>query len=288
MDSMSNKPITIVFADSTCDLSNELIDRYDVHIIPLHITLGEKNGLDRVDFSTEDLISFVDETSILPKTSAPSPSDYLDAFRSASNEGKEILYIGLGSGFSTSINNAQLACEQLDCKYRIVDSENLSAGIGLLVIKACELAGQNKHCDEIADTIEALVPKVETSFVIDALDYLYKGGRCSGAAVFGSNLLKIKPCIEVSNGEMIVGKKYQGSLEKCFEKYIKDKLFQRNDISYDRIILAYSVLDERIIKRLESVINTYASFHEILLTQAGATITSHCGPNCMGILFIRK
>ena len=278
--------ITIT-ADSTCDLPADLIRTHQIPIIPLSVSLGENTYKDMVEVKPADLFDFVEKTGQLPKTAAPSPDDYYAVFEAERQKGNSVVHFSISSELSASCNNANIAAKRLDEVY-VVDSENLSTGIGLLILKACEMAASGSSAQEIAEAMEVYKKKVEASFVVDTLDYLHKGGRCSSVAALGSNLLKIKPCIEVQNGGMHVGKKYQGSLKRCLEKYIKDRLSNREDIDTSRIFITSSSVDEEILAVCNDAVNAIMQFDEILISQAGSTISSHCGPGTLGILFCRK
>lgn len=277
----------ILSADSTCDLDDRLKERYEVHCQPLHINLGDKQYEDGVNISPDDIYEIYERQRILPKTSAPNPKEYIDYFKKWTDQGHEVVHISLGSGISSSYQNACIAAEELGNVYPI-DSGNLSTGMGLLVIEAAERIVKGMPAEQISEEINHLKSKVEASFVIDKLTYLHEGGRCSAIAAFSANLLNIKPCIEVdpTSGNMNVGKKYRGALPKTLKRYTMDKLNGRSDIKLDRVFITHSGTSPENIAAVKQTIEEVADFKEILVTRAGCTISSHCGPNTLGVLFV--
>lgn len=277
----------ILSADSTCDLDDRLKERYEVHCQPLHINLGDKQYEDGVNISPDDIYETYERQRILPKTSAPNPKEYIDYFKKWTDQGHEVVHISLGSGISSSYQNACIAAEELGNVYPI-DSGNLSTGMGLLVIEAAERIVKEMPAAQISEEINHLKSKVEASFVIDKLTYLHEGGRCSAIAAFSANLLNIKPCIEVdpTSGNMNVGKKYRGALPKTLKRYTMDKLNGRSDIKLDRVFITHSGTSPENIAAVKQTIEEVADFKEILVTRAGCTISSHCGPNTLGVLFV--
>ncbi len=278
-----------IISDSTCDLSKELLEKYDIAIAPLSVTLGEKTYKDGVEMKVEDIYAYVDKTGSLPTTNAVNLADYIDIFRSWKDKGYDgIVHFNISSDFSSSFQNACLAAEEFENVY-VVDARNLSTGQGLVVLRGAELAMEGKSPREIHEECTAMTSKVEASFVIDKLDYLYKGGRCSAVAALGANLLKLKPCIEVTDGKMDAGKKYRGKWERVILDYVKDRLEGRDDIDKKRIFITHTKCLDEVVNNVEAEIRSFIpDFEEILITTAGATITTHCGPNTLGILFVRK
>ena len=280
-------PVKII-SDSTCDLSPEIIERFDIEIMPLVVTLGEKDGKDGVDVTPEDIYEYVKKTGKLSKTSAVNVAEYLEVFRKWRGKGYEIVHVNIGSGFSSCYQNACLAAEEAGGVY-VVDSANLSSGQGHVVLWAADLAAQGLPAKEIAEQCRAMTNRVEASFVVNTIDYLFKGGRCSALAALGANLLGIKPCIEVTDGKMLPGKKYRGSINKVIRNYAEDRLNDRNDIIQDRIFITHTKCDPEVIEQVKSLIKEFQpGIKEIFDTDAGATITTHCGPGTLGVLFIRK
>lgn len=282
---MSKVKIT---ADSTCDLSPELIEKYQVAIRPLYVVKGDKAYQDGVDIMPQDIYDYVEQTGNVTSTSAVSVAEYDGFFRPFVEEGYEVVHINISSGFSSCYQNACIAAEELEGVYP-VDSLNLSTGSGHVVIEAALQAAQGKNGAQIKAYLDSeVIPKVEASFVIDTLKYLHKGGRCSSVAALGANLLKLKPCIEVADGKMHVGKKYRGALLKCMEEYAAARLKDRDDIDYKRIFITHTACPQEIVDAVYKIVKEYGKFEEILETTAGCTITNHCGPGTLGILFIRK
>ncbi len=277
-----------ITSDSTCDLSPELVSQYDIGILPLLITFGEKAFRDGIDTSPEDIYRYVEETGMLPKTCALNISEYEEFFRKWTDDGYALVHFCIGSMFSSTCQNARIAAEQFENVY-VVDSQNLSTGQGLLVLRAAELAREGLSAREIAEACEDLAPYVEASFVLDDLEYLVKGGRCSGVAAFGANLLKLKPCIEVRSGIMEPAKKYRGRIQHVIVDYITDKLSGRQDLDQSRIFITHTRCEpEWVEAALQKVHELAPDFQEVLETTAGATVTTHCGPSTLGVLFIRK
>jgi DegV family protein with EDD domain len=279
----------VLCADSTCDLSPELKERYQVHIYPLHVILEGTTYADGVDLVPDEIYRTYREKNVLPKTAAVNTMEYIDFCKPFIDEGYEVVYISLGSGLSASYNNCRMAAEELPGLY-VVDSRNLSTGSGLLVIEAAERIAAGMPAAQVAQEVQALTDTVCSSFVIDTLEFLHKGGRCSALAMFGANLLQLKPGIEVNtaDGSMGVGKKYRGSLDKALQQYVKDKLEGRTDIRTNRIFITHSGISEERIAMVKDLVKQYMTFDEIHVTRAGCTISSHCGPNTLGILFMTK
>ncbi|MBQ6426664.1 MAG: DegV family protein [Clostridia bacterium] len=276
-----------ITTDSTCDLSPELLEKYDLDMISLGVTLGDRSGKDGTDITPQDIYAFVDRTGKLPKTSAVNEAEYLTFFGKWLEQGYAVVHFCISSDFSSCYQNACMAAEELENVY-VVDSRNLSTGQGLSVLHAAELAAEGKSAEEIYEDCRTYTDLVEASFVLDKLDYLYKGGRCSALARFGANLMHLKPCIEVIRGKMEPTKKYRGALDKVTLEYVTDKLSGRTDLDHTRIFITHTTASPELIRKVEARINELApGFKEILITNAGSTITSHCGPNTLGILFVR-
>ena len=280
-------PVKIT-ADSTCDLSKEILEKYDIDITPLYVTLGGKTGKDGIDVTPEDIYRFVESSGKLPKSSAVNAEDYAVMFKKWREQGYEIIHFCIGSDFSCCFQNANIAAQDMDGIY-IIDTENLSSGQGLLVVRAAELAIDGRSAKEIVEECEKLKSKVEASFVIDTIEYLHKGGRCSSLAAFGANVFHIKPCIEVKDGKMGAAKKYRGNINRVIKNYVEDRLKGRTDIDSARIFITHSKCDDGTVDKVKEYIREFQpEMKEILDTDAGATITTHCGPGTLGVLFIRK
>ena len=276
-----------ISSDSTCDLSREQIERYHISILPLTVTVNDKNYLDGVDISPSQIYDHVAQGGDLPTTSANNIGQYQEAFEGFLKEYDAVIHLNISSGFSSCYQNACLAAGELENVY-VVNSLNLSTGHGLLVLKACEMAESGMAPKAIADALNELAQNVEASFILDKLEYLKKGGRCSAAAALGANLLKLKPCIEVTDGKMGVGKKYRGAFEKCLKEYITDRLQGRDDLDLSRIFITHSGVSEDWLNIAKETIMDLQNFEEICITRAGCTISCHCGPDTIGILFVKK
>ena len=282
---MSKK--VIIASDSTCDLSPELIERYGVKILPLGVTLGENNYTDGVDVDPDMIYAHYEKTGELPKTAAVNIADFESFFGECVEAGYSVVTFTIGSAMSSTYNNARLAAESFEDVY-VVDTKNLSTGGGLLVLAACDMAADGREAKEIADECSALADRVDASFVIDNLEFLHKGGRCSALAVLGANVLQLKPCIMVREGKMGVGKKYRGRFDVVLKSYINDMVGDASDIRTERIFVTHAGCDESIVKACVEQVSALGVFREVLVTRAGCTISSHCGRNTLGVLFIKN
>lgn len=279
-----------IISDSTCDLSQELLEKYDVSILPLHILLGEKEYCDGVDITPDEIYQWSDEQKTTPKTSAPALDMAMDLLEPYVKEKRPIICFSISEDMSTSANVMRMAARELEAEklVTVIDSASLSTGIGLLVLHAAEMAQDGKSAEEIRTEIEALKPKVRASFVVDTLVYLYRGGRCSGlAAMFGS-ALHLHPMIVVENGKMHSSKKYRGKLSKVILDYTKDLKPQMEQARTERVFITHSGCSEEIVGKVRSYLEEQNIFDEILITRAGGVISSHCGPGTLGVLFIEK
>ncbi|MCR4907082.1 MAG: DegV family protein [Clostridiales bacterium] len=279
-----------ILGDSTCDLSPELLARYDIDTVPLYVTLGGKTYRDAVDIDAKTMLGMCEKSGEIAKTAADSVGDLIDFFRPYVEAGFDIVYIGIASGFSAQVQNAEIAAKEFSgARIRIVSSENLSTGIGLLLIEAAERAAAGMDCDRIADEIEALRPKVRASFVIDTLSYLHKGGRCSGLAALGAAMLKLKPQISVIEGAMRPTEKFRGQIGRVALKYADEVLADLQSIRPSRVFVTHSGgFAEGDIETLKAHIEGLGYFSEVLETNAGCVISSHCGPRTVGVLFTLK
>ena len=273
-----------ILSDSTCDLSKEIINKYNIGIIPLYVRLGEKEYLDGIDIAPEILYKWSDEHGETPKTAAPSVDDIL---KFIDNDNEYIIFT-ISSSMSASFNNARLAAEERDDNKEIyiIDSANLSTGIGLQVVYAAELALKGLSAKEIVSEIERLKDKVKASFVIDTLVYLHRGGRCSGLAALFGTALKLHPRIAVSNGAMHPEKKYRGSSKKYVMDYVKDMEADLLSARKERVFITHSGCDREIVNSVRTYLESLDHFDEILETRAGSVVSSHCGPGTLGVLFI--
>ncbi len=277
----------LITSDSTCDLSAELKERYNIKTIPLGITLGTAVYRDGVDITPDDIYAHHAKTGELPKTTASNVGECIDFFKPLVDEGYSVIHFTISSSMSSTYNNTCMAAAEYENVY-VIDSKNLSTGGGLLVVAAAEMAKSGMSATDIVKEIEALTACVDASFVIDSLDYLYKGGRCSALSVLGANLLKLKPCIEVKNGSMGVGKKYRGVYGTVLKQYVEERLQNPEDIDTSRVFVTHAGCDESIVNDIVNQVKETALFDEVFVTRAGCTISSHCGANTLGVLFIRK
>lgn len=277
----------IISSDSTTDLSAELKERYGVKIIPLGVTLGTKVYRDGIDIDPDFIYEHHDKTGELPKTTAANVGECVDYFTELKKEGDAVIHFTISSGMSSTYNNACLAAQEFEDVY-VIDTKNLSTAGGLLVIAAAEMAKTGMQASKIVEEVEKLVPCVDASFVIDNLEYLYKGGRCSALAMMGANLLKLKPCIEVKNGVMGVGKKYRGSFSKVLTEYVSERLVNTDDIDTSRVFVTHAGCAPEVVNSVVEQVKALGIFKEVFLTRAGCTISSHCGANTLGVLFVRK
>lgn len=274
-----------ITCDSTCDLDQTLYG--DAHVIALGVSMGDDFRHDGVDVTADELLRFVADTGTLPKTSAISIGEYEEVFRGYVEQGFDVVHINLSSALSASYQNAVLAAQEVGHTY-VVDSRNLSSGSGHLVMVANELAEQGMNAAEIAENLTQKAEKLDVSFVLQTLDFLHKGGRCSGIAAFGANLMKLRPEIQVVDGKMQVGKKYRGDMHKSIMAYVRGRLEEREDVDCSRIFITHSGVPQQILEAVKQELQQMHPFREILVTRAGCTITSHCGPGCLGVLFFKK
>lgn len=277
----------LIASDSTTDLNEELINRYNVKILPLTVTVGDKQYTDGVDINPDFIYENYEKTGQLAKTSAVNIIDFEEFFKKYTDEGYSIVFFTISSEMSSTFNNARLAASDFDNVY-VVDTKNLSTGGGLLVISASEMVKEGKSAKEIAEACEELASRVDASFVIDSLEFLHKGGRCSSLEAFGANLLKLKPCIVVKGGKMSVGRKYRGKFAEILLKYVADQIGDASDIELDHIFVTHAGCDEEVYLSCVNKVKELALFKEVHITRAGCTISSHCGKNTLGVLFIRK
>ena len=271
-----------VSVESTSDLSKESLKENDIKVIPFHITLGDKTFKDG-ELSTQELFAFADESKTLPKTNAINEFEYTEYFESLKKDYDAVIHICLSSGLSSSCANAKRASQNVEGVY-VVDSLSLSTGIGLLALYACDLVKQGVEASEIAKKLEQRLTKLQVSFVIERLDYLYKGGRCNALSLLGANILKIRPRIVVSNGKMGSDKKYRGAMEKVVSKYCREVLEEFNTPSLDTVFITYTTATEEMVAVAQQALKE-KGFKNIYETNAGGTIASHCGAHTLGILY---
>lgn len=276
-----------ITSDSTCDLSPELLEKYNITIKPLTIVKDGIGFTDGVDIKPADIFAHVAAGGDLCTTTAINVGEYEDFFAQFAKEYDGVIHINIGSGFSSCYQNACLAAEEFD-NVRVIDSMNLSTGQGLVVLEACKLAENCTNLDELKQQLDAFTPKVEASFLLEQLKYMVKGGRCSSAAALGANLLNLKPCIEVRDGKMSAVKKYRGNYAKCLANYVKERLDQRDDLDRSTLFVTHTPVTQDCENAVKEAVDAYAKFDNIYWTEAGCTVSCHCGPGTLGVLFVRK
>ena len=278
----------MITSDSTCDLPPDLISRYNIGIAPLLIIMDEKPYKDGVEITAADVFKYVESGAGMTRTSALNVADYHEYFANWRKECDALIHFNISSSFSSCFHTAQIAAQELDNVY-VVDSMNLSTGSGQVVLDAAIMAQNGMPPDQILSELERLIPRVEASFIIGTIKYLYLGGRCSGLAALGANLLKLNPCIEVVGGKMNVGKKYRGSFDKVIMQYVTDRLSGRADIDRRRAFITFPPsLPDDMVRSLEEKVKSLCEFEEVIVCPAGCVISNHCGPTCIGVLFYRK
>ena len=276
-----------ILSDSTCDLSPEQLKKYNIRLMPLYVRLGDGEYRDGVDIHPDDIYAHVAAGGELAATAAVNMADYVQVFSEYSRKVDFVLHIDISADFSCCYQNARLAAAEYDNVY-VVDSRNLSTGHGLVVLEAARLAESGMAPAEIVRRLNELTARVRASFILDRLDYMKKGGRCSSVAVLGANLLRLRPCIQVRDGKMGVEKKYRGSFEKCVRDYITDRLAGRNDLDLRRVFITHSGVSREVEQLAVETVRSLQPFEEICVTRAGCTVSSHCGPGTLGVLFIEK
>ncbi len=277
-----------ISVDSCADLSKELINEYDIGVMPLRVLLGEKDHADGIDITPKDIYEYVGKTGNLPKTAAATENSFHQLFEEYLKEYDRVIHFNISNEMSVTHTNACHAAESFEGKVVVIDSKSLSTGIGVQAVFAARLCKNNMPFEEIVEKVKDNVEKVQASFVLDKLNYLHKGGRCSSVALLGANLLKIKPCIEVNNGKMGMARKYMGNFAKSVEKYVVETLEKYPNYDDSICFITHTEIDPQIIENVKQIIKEKSSFKEIFETEAGCTITSHCGSNTIGVLYIKK
>ena len=281
-----SKPVVIT-CDSTCDLPDELKQRYDIRVIPLTIRLGEESFLDGVEFTTADIYARYRADGTLPKTAAPGIQQFTDFFSEILDTGAEIVHLDISSELSGSFNNACIAAEELEGVYT-VDSRTLSTGVALLAIEGAECRDKGMSAADIAEHLRAMTDKVDTSFVLNTLEFMWKGGRCSGVTALGANLLRLKPALEMRDGKLSVYKKFRGNINSVYRQYAKERLGSAEIRPGHVFVTDSGEVPEETLNELKDMVRKAVPGAEIHSAKAGCTITSHCGPKTMGVLFLRK
>lgn len=277
----------VISADSTCDLTPELLEKHHIQTLPLYITFGEESFRDGVEITPDELYQKVAEGGALPKTSAVSVGDFTEYFERLLQDADRVVHFSLGSDLSCTFQNAVLAAQEFPDRVFPVDTKNLSTGEALIILHAAEMAESGVAAEKIAAEAQSYSKRVDASFVVENLEFLHKGGRCSALSALGANLLSIKPCIEVKGGKMDVGKKYRGKFAAVLQKYIAERL-EGGGLTPDRIFVTHAGCEESIVETAKKAVADTGLFKEILVTRAGCAISSHCGPNTLGILFVRN
>ena len=277
-----------IAADSTCDLSKELIDKYNISIIPLHIVLEDKEYRDGFDITPDEIYEWSDKNNTTPKTSAVGFEDAENAIKPIADTDDEMIIFTISEKMSTTANVFRMAAEDLEVedKVSVIESANLSTGIGLLVIEAAIMAVDGRTREEIVDFIEDMKPRVRSSFVVDTLTYLHRGGRCSSVAALAGGMLKLHPKIVVENGAMLATKKYRGKMDSVILDYAKEMEEDLKQAKKDRVFITHSGCNQETIDSVKEYLESLGQFEEILITRAGGVISSHCGPGTLGVLFI--
>ena len=277
-----------IAADSTCDLSKELIDRYGISIIPLHIVLEDKEYKDGVDITPDEIYEWSDKNNTTPKTSAVGFEDALDAIKPILDTEDEMIIFTISEKMSTTPNVFRMAAEEVEAQDRVsvVESANLSTGIGLLIIEAAIMAAQGMDRISILEKIEELKLRVRSSFVVDTLTYLHRGGRCSSVAALAGGMLKLHPKIVVEEGAMHATKKYRGKIDAVILDYAKEMEEDLKQAKKERVFITHSGCNQETIDSVKEYLQNLSHFDEILITRAGGVISSHCGPGTLGVLYI--
>ena len=281
-------PSVVITSDSTCDLSAELLERYQIHTIPLIITLGEDTFLDDgKTFTPADMYARYRKDGTLPKTAAPGVQDFKDFFEQFTSQGCQVVHLDISSELSNSYNAACLAADEL-IGVHVVDSRMLSTGVGLLAIEGAECRDRGMGAAEIAQHLRGLTGKVQTSFVLDTLEFMWKGGRCSGVAALGANLLKLKPGLEMKDGKLGIYKKYRGNINNVYKQYVRERLEGRQVCPAHVFITESGEVPESTLEEIYALVRELIPVEEIHHTLAGCTVSTHCGPKTLGILFIEE
>jgi DegV family protein with EDD domain len=280
------KPIKLI-SDSTCDLSKELLQKHDIDTIPLYVNFGDESYFDGVNLSVQEMYDLIKVRGVLPKTAAVAPGTFTELFKKYLDLGYQILFMGIGANFSATFQSANVAKQLVDSPdIHLIDSANLSSGTGLLLLKAAKFRDQGDDIPAIEKKIKELIPKVRTQFVIDTMEYLYKGGRCNSLVAFVGTVLKIKPIIKVREGVMAVGKKGRGKITSGIDLMIDELRSVSHQLDEDFLMVTDSMASEAVAYTLEKIadIPVKNKYH----TEAGCVISSHCGAGCIGILYILK
>lgn len=282
---MSEK--VLITSDSTTDLGPELLERYHIPVLPLIVSLNDVDHTDGVDITPEEIYRNYELNKSLPKTAAPNLADCTEFFRPYVEQGFHIVHFTISSDMSSTYQNSVIAAEEFE-NVHVVDTRNLSTGGGLLVIRAAELAEQGMKASAIAAECRRLTACVDASFVIDSLEFLHKGGRCSALAMLGANIMRFKPCIIVKDGKMSVGKKYRGKFDAVLLQYLADRIGDGSDIDTSHIFITHGGCAPEVVAACAEKLRSLGNFPNVHVTHANCTVCSHCGPNTLGVLFLRN
>ena len=277
-----------IYADSTNDLGQELIQKYNIHIIPLYVTIGDTTGRDGIEITPDDIYAWANKTKQTPKTAAFPPKDIEPILKEAKAAGDDVVFIGISEEMSATCNVFRLAAQQLEYEDHtfVVDSRNLSTGIGLIILEAARMRDEGKSAPEIVEGLKTYIERSRASFVIDTLVYLARGGRCSTVTALLASTLKIKPKIVVEKGAMHVANKYRGKMDAVYLKYAKDMETALLNAEKAHVFITHSGVDAKDVLAVKTYLESLHHFDEIHITRAGSVISSHCGPGTLGVLYI--
>ena len=279
-----------IVADSTCDLSRELTAKYDIQLAPLHILLGEKEYLDGVEITPDEIYSWADANEETPKTSAVGFEEASKIVEQIVGTEDEMIVFTISGKMSTTVNVFRLVVEELEMedKVSVIDAENLSTGTALVILKAATMAKEGKSRAEICEAVEELKTKVQASFVVNTLTYLHRGGRCSSVAALAGGVLKLHPKIVVADGSMSASKKYRGKIEKAIMDYVQDMEDELKTADSERVFITHSGCEQEILDKVHAYLKDLNRFDEIHVTRAGGVVSSHCGPGTLGVLYLKN
>ena len=284
---MSKQAIRIS-SDSTCDLSPELLDKYNIETLPLYAVLEGKAYKDGLEITPDEIYAKVKETGKIGSTAAINVDEYITFFTQMKESCDTLIHFVISSEMSSCYQNACIAAEEVGGVY-VIDSRNLSTGIGLQVLRACELADKGMAAEVIVSYLREMAGRVDATFIPESLEYLKMGGRCSAATALSASLLRIKPCIQVRDGAMVVGKKYTGAMEPVLMKYVKDRLSDLEKVDLSRVFITHSgMTNPELVDKVKEAVLAIAPFEDVQVTRAGCTVSMHCGPNTLGVLFCKK
>ncbi len=277
-----------ILSDSTCDLPSDVIEKLGIEVIPVEVILGTDTYLDGINISAQDIFDYVAKTGQLPKTSATNVERYKENFAKWQNEGYKIIHFDISAKASAMNNNANAAAKELGGDIFVVDTKALSSAQGLLIMKTCDYIKEGKSYAEICEILKTLPDKIQTSFVVDTLEFLHKGGRCSLAALMGAKVLKLHPQISMLDGQLKAKKKYAGNMQRCLSSYIKDLAEEYHSYDKTRCFVTHSTAKPELVEYVKNLTKELFEFDEILESVAGCTVTAHCGQNTIGLLFITE